>query len=62
MTTRDDFDPFDDEDSPALDPPLDAALHERLWREEIERRLARLRSGETQLIPWEETERRLLSR
>ena len=32
------------------------------WREEVRERMARMRSGQATLIPWEETERRLLAK
>lgn len=35
---------------------------ETAWKEEVRERLARIRSGEAKLIPWEETKRRLLAR
>ena len=45
----------------SLDSEIDADA-EKLWREEIERRLALLDKGSAQLIPWNEVQARLLGR
>jgi putative addiction module component (TIGR02574 family) len=45
----------------SLDTEIDADA-ERLWREEIEHRLASLNDGTVQLVPWSEVQTRLLHR
>jgi len=32
------------------------------WRQEVRERVAKIRTGEAELIPWEETERRLFAK
>lgn len=32
------------------------------WRQEVRERVAKIRSGEAELIPWEEAERRLFAK
>jgi putative addiction module component (TIGR02574 family) len=45
----------------SLDQTVDAGVEEE-WRDEIYRRIQQIDSGAVQLIPWEETRRRLRSR
>ncbi len=45
----------------SLEPPSDAGVEEA-WRKEVQRRLASLDAGATELIPWEEVREQLFAR